>query len=134
MHCKQLENTYEFECSIFAGRPDQVHNCSLANVSMTSLNVRCFEGFNGGLAQSFYLELRDTHTQEVRFNNTSPVPRFEVPNLHPSAVYQLSVFAFNSKGKSEPYVMGAATLRLPEKQMNSEKGMSKAVEKRYHLI
>ncbi|EDS45463.1 conserved hypothetical protein [Culex quinquefasciatus] len=107
--------------AICKGRPDQVHNCSLANVSMTSLNVRCYEGFNGGLAQSFFLELRDTHTQEVRFNNTAPIPRFAVPNLHPSAVYQLSVYAFNSKGKSEPYVMSAATLRLPEKQMNSEK-------------
>ncbi|XP_058463277.1 hemicentin-1 isoform X2 [Malaya genurostris] len=106
---------------IAAGRPDQVHNCSLANVSMTSLQVRCFEGFNGGLAQSFFLELRDTQSQEVRFNNTSPVPRFAVPNLHPSAIYQLAVYAFNSKGKSEPYVMSAATLRLPEKQMNSEK-------------
>ncbi|XP_055542964.1 hemicentin-1 isoform X2 [Wyeomyia smithii] len=106
---------------IAAGRPDQVHNCSLANVSMTSLQVRCYEGFNGGLAQSFFLELRDTQSQEVRFNNTSPVPRFAVPNLHPSAIYQLAVYAFNSKGKSEPYVMSAATLRLPEKQMNSEK-------------
>ncbi|XP_058813514.1 neural cell adhesion molecule 1 isoform X2 [Topomyia yanbarensis] len=106
---------------IAAGRPDQVHNCTLANVSMTSLQVRCFEGFNGGLAQSFFLELRDTQSQEVRFNNTSPVPRFAVPNLHPSAIYQLAVYAFNSKGKSEPYVMSAATQRLPEKQMNSEK-------------
>lgn len=104
-----------------------MHNCTLANVSMTSLNVRCFEGFNGGLAQSFFLELRDTHTLEVRFNNTSPVPRFTVPNLHPSAVYQLAVYAFNSKGKSEPYVMSAATQRLPEKQMNSEKGKYKKI-------
>lgn len=90
---------------------------------MTSLAVRCYEGFNGGLAQSFFLELRDSHSQEMRFNNTSPVPRFTVPNLHPSAVYQLAVYAFNSKGRSEPYVMSAATQRLPEKQMkDSEKG------------
>ncbi|ETN67965.1 hypothetical protein AND_000204 [Anopheles darlingi] len=103
-------------------RPDQVHNCTVANVSMTSLSVRCFEGFNGGLAQSFFLELRDSHTQEVRFNNTSPAPRFAIPNLHPSVVYQLAVYAFNSKGRSEPYVMSAATQRLPEKQMkDSEK-------------
>ncbi|XP_050100509.1 protein turtle homolog B [Anopheles aquasalis] len=107
---------------IAAGRPDQVHNCTVANVSMTSLSVRCFEGFNGGLAQSFFLELRDSHTQEVRFNNTSPAPRFAIPNLHPSVVYQLAVYAFNSKGRSEPYVMSAATQRLPEKQMkDSEK-------------
>ncbi|XP_058059775.1 neural cell adhesion molecule 1 [Anopheles bellator] len=102
---------------IAAGRPDQVHNCTVANVSMTSLAVRCYEGFNGGLAQSFFLELRDSHTQEVRFNNTSPLPRFAVPNLHPSVIYQLAVYAFNSKGRSEPYVMSAATQRLPEKQM-----------------
>ncbi|XP_058116083.1 hemicentin-1 [Anopheles ziemanni] len=106
---------------IAAGRPDQVHNCTVANVSMTSLAVRCYEGFNGGLAQSFFLELRDSHTQEVRFNNTSPVPRFAVPNLHPSVIYQLAVYAFNSKGRSEPYVMSAATQRLPEKQKDPEK-------------
>uniref|UniRef100_A0A182W1B3 Fibronectin type-III domain-containing protein n=1 Tax=Anopheles minimus TaxID=112268 RepID=A0A182W1B3_9DIPT len=89
---------------------------------MTSLVVLCYEGFNGGLAQSFFLELRDSHSQEMRFNNTSPVPRFTVPNLHPSAIYQLAVYAFNSKGRSEPYVMSAATQRLPEKQMkDSEK-------------
>ncbi|XP_035918540.1 neural cell adhesion molecule 1-like [Anopheles stephensi] len=107
---------------IAAGRPDQVHNCTVANVSMTSLAVRCYEGFNGGLAQSFFLELRDSHSQEMRFNNTAPVPQFTVPNLHPSAIYQLAVYAFNSKGRSEPYVMSAATQRLPEKQMkDSEK-------------
>lgn len=30
---------------------------------MTSLGIRCLEGFNGGLTQSFMLEVRDMSTQ-----------------------------------------------------------------------
>ena len=53
-----------------SGRPDQVHNCTITNISMTSLGIKCLEGFNGGLTQSFMLEVRDMSTQviEVDFN------------------------------------------------------------------
>lgn len=44
-------------CYSFSGRPDQVHNCTITNVSMTSFSVRCTEGFNGGLPQAFLLEV-----------------------------------------------------------------------------
>lgn len=47
------------------GRPDQVHNCTITNISMTSLGIRCLEGFNGGLQQSFMLEVRDMSTQVI---------------------------------------------------------------------
>lgn len=40
-----------------SGRPDQVHNCTITNISMTSFAVKCSEGFNGGLPQSFFLEV-----------------------------------------------------------------------------
>lgn len=39
------------------GRPDQVHNCTILNISMTSFQIRCTEGFNGGLTQAFLLEV-----------------------------------------------------------------------------
>ncbi|XP_044729672.1 protein turtle-like [Chrysoperla carnea] len=107
---------------IAAGRPDQVHNCSIAYISMTSFAVRCNEGFNGGLPQSFMLEVRESHTQEMRANMTSPVARFNVTNgLEPGAHYQAAVYAYNPKGKAEPVILQAATLRLPEKQLTSEK-------------
>lgn len=32
---------------------------------MTSLGVKCSEGFNGGLSQSFMLEVRDMNTQVI---------------------------------------------------------------------
>ena len=49
-----------------SGRPDQVHNCTITNISMTSMGVRCSEGFNGGLPQTFMVEVRDSHTHDLR--------------------------------------------------------------------
>ncbi|KAL5284444.1 hypothetical protein ACFFRR_006630 [Megaselia abdita] len=102
---------------IAAGRPDQVHNCTLTNISMTSLTVKCTDGFNGGLPQSFMLEIKDLHSYEIKSNITSPVPRFSVASLTPGSVYGLSVYAFNTKGRSDPTILNAAMLRMPEKQL-----------------
>ncbi|XP_072153074.1 nephrin isoform X1 [Bemisia tabaci] len=106
---------------IAAGRPDQVHNCSVHNMSLNSFMVRCSEGFNGGLHQSFIAEVRDFNSQELRANVTSPVPRFTIYGLDPSTNYQVHVFAFNQKGRSEPLVQQAFTLRLPEKHFTSDR-------------
>ena len=99
-----------------------VHNCTTANTSTNSFTVKCTEGFNGGLPQSFLLEVRETNSQELRVNLSSPVPRFSVTNLDSGALYQACVFAYNDKGRSEPLVVQAGTLRLPEKQLTSEAG------------
>lgn len=60
--------------------------------------------------------------QEIRANFTSPLARFAVSNLHPGSLYIASIYAFNAKGRSDPAVLPAAMLRLPEKQLTSEKG------------
>lgn len=52
----------KFSFVVFTGRPDQVHNCTLTNISMTSLTVKCTDGFNGGLPQSFMLEIKDQNS------------------------------------------------------------------------
>ncbi|XP_065168028.1 nephrin isoform X3 [Atheta coriaria] len=106
---------------IAAGRPDQVHNCSVTNISMTSLSIRCSEGFNGGLPQSFLLEMRESQSQEIKSNLSSPVARFSVNGLEAGGQYQAAVFAYNAKGRSEPVILQSATLRLPEKQLTPEK-------------
>ena len=110
---------------MIVGHPDQVHNCTVTNISMTSMSVRCSEGFNGGLQQQFMLEVRDLQTNELRANYSSPVPRFTVNSLMPSAIYLASVYAFNAKGRSDPTVVQAAMLRMPEKQPTGEKGKYK---------
>lgn len=48
---------------LIIGRPDMVHNCTINNVSMSTLGIKCTEGFNGGLSQLFLLQLRDSHNQ-----------------------------------------------------------------------
>ncbi|XP_018319740.1 hemicentin-1-like [Agrilus planipennis] len=106
-----------------AGRPDQVQNCSVSNISMSSFSVKCMEGFNGGLSQAFFVEVRESESQEVKANVSSPVSQFYITDLKPGVHYQMGLFAFNSKGRSEPTVLQASTLRLPEKQLTSEKGI-----------
>ncbi|XP_037730499.1 hemicentin-1 [Drosophila subpulchrella] len=105
---------------IAAGRPEKVHNCTVNNISMTSLTVTCSDGFNGGLPQHFNLELLDSYTQEIKANITSTIPKFTVPGLSPGSIYRLNIYAFNTKGRSDPAVVNAAMLRMPEKQLTSE--------------
>ncbi|KAJ6639774.1 hypothetical protein Bhyg_12521, partial [Pseudolycoriella hygida] len=110
-----------------SGRPDQVHNCTITNISTTSLSVKCSDGFNGGMKQSFMLEVKDMHTQELRVNYTSPEPRFAVSNLEAGHAYIVAVYAFNGKGRSDPTILQTAMLRLPEKQLTSEKERPRSV-------
>lgn len=60
--------------------------------------------------------------QELKVNYTSPEPRFAVSNLEAGHAYIVSVYAFNGKGRSDPTMLQTAMLRLPEKQLTSEKG------------
>lgn len=99
-----------------------VHNCTTSNTSTSSFSVRCAEGFNGGLSQSFLLEVKESISQELRANLTSPVPRFSVAQLDAGVLYQAYIYAYNDKGRSESMVVQAGTLRLPEKQLTSESG------------
>ncbi|RZF47471.1 hypothetical protein LSTR_LSTR007398, partial [Laodelphax striatellus] len=107
---------------IAAGRPDQVQNCSVSNTSTTSFYIRCAEGFNGGLPQSFWMEVREAESQLLRANMSSPVPRFSVAGLEPGGRYQACVYSINGKGRSEPVPVSAVTMRLKvEKPLPSEK-------------
>nr|XP_034833774.1 kin of IRRE-like protein 1 isoform X2 [Maniola hyperantus] len=108
---------------IAAGRPDQVHNCTVVNASLTSFGVRCSEGFNGGMPQSFLLEVRDIVTQEIVANVSSAVPRFTAGGLIPGHTYAAAVLAYNAKGRGDPYPMRASTLRPPEKHHVHDKSL-----------
>ncbi|KAJ8670460.1 hypothetical protein QAD02_001719 [Eretmocerus hayati] len=105
---------------IAAGRPDAVHNCSTHNTSKTSFEVRCSDGFNGGLEQSFLLEVREISSQDLKANISSPTPHFIVSQLDAGSLYQAFVYAYNGKGRSEPIIVQAGTLSPPEKQLTSE--------------
>ncbi|XP_016840806.1 nephrin isoform X1 [Nasonia vitripennis] len=103
-----------------AGRPDVPHNCSTSNMSKNSFVIRCSPGFDGGLTQSFMLEVRESNSQELKTNLTAEVPFFSVSNLDAGSIYQACVYAYNDKGRSEPMVVQVNTLSLPEKQLTSD--------------
>ena len=42
---------------IHKGRPFSLQNCSISNQSSDAILVECMEGFDGGLPQTFHLEL-----------------------------------------------------------------------------
>ncbi|OXA61211.1 Nephrin [Folsomia candida] len=106
---------------IAAGRPDTVHNCTVANHSTDSFFLYCTEGFNGGLPQSFILELRESQSDKLKANLTSHVPAFAVAGLEPGFTFTASVYAFNNKGRSEAASVTVYTMRLPEKILTREK-------------
>ncbi|XP_046627819.1 nephrin-like isoform X8 [Neodiprion virginianus] len=105
-----------------AGHPDNPHNCSVLNQTTDSLHVECTEGFDGGLPQEFTLEIDIETGNELAkagslvYNSTSKVPMFSVNGLDPGTTYHVTVFASNSKGRSEPVRLKTTTLNLPERR------------------
>lgn len=57
----------------YAGRPFPLQNCTVSNQSADSLQVDCIEGFDGGLPQSFMLELVELNTLRLARNITVSV-------------------------------------------------------------
>ncbi|XP_068619221.1 neural cell adhesion molecule 2-like [Battus philenor] len=98
---------------VVAGRPFPLQNCSVANQSIDSLYVECVENFDGGLPQTFLMELLELPTLAVRYNvstNRTP-PYFEVRGLPPGVSYRIELSAVNAKGRSEITTIETVTLR-----------------------
>lgn len=95
-------------------------NCSVWNTTMTSFSLRCTEGYNGGMPQTFYSEVNaDT---DLKANISSPVPRFQVVGLQAGTRYLAVVYATNMKGRSEPHSLEVTTLGNPERILNLKEG------------
>ncbi|XP_063889357.1 LOW QUALITY PROTEIN: uncharacterized protein LOC135116077 [Scylla paramamosain] len=94
-----------------AGRPDPLHNCSSFNLSVSVVHVRCVAGFDGGLPQTFILELRDPHSGALIANTTNMVPFLSVGGLPPGLAFKGRVFSTNAKGRSEPVSLLVYTLK-----------------------
>uniref|UniRef100_A0A2S2R0Z4 Protein turtle A n=1 Tax=Sipha flava TaxID=143950 RepID=A0A2S2R0Z4_9HEMI len=101
---------------IAAGRPDSLENCSVVNQTSASLVVRCQPGFDGGLSQRFVMEVYDRHGQSLAGNVTADRPAFTVGNLPSGLGFDISVYAYNSRGPSDPVQLHAYTLKSAEKR------------------
>ena len=99
-----------------AGRPDPVVNCTVIQVSSDWAVVQCRPGYDGGLPQHFQMEVVDLKNSRRIYNRTekslsSPSGNgLAVRNLQPETTYELTFWAINMKGRSDPAVVYVETL------------------------
>lgn len=74
-----------------------------------SFRVNCKEGFDGGLPQSFLLEVYDG--EDLKSKVTNQQPEFEISHLDSDGMLKIYVFAQNAKGSSEPYILEEEILK-----------------------
>lgn len=98
----------------YKGPPDAVQNCSAMNHTEESFMIRCQEGYDGGLQQSFLLEVYDGEKLTMLNNISNPTPIFSVYDLTPGGSFVVEIYAFNSKGRSEAKLLRTSTLSTPE--------------------
>ncbi|XP_051862318.1 hemicentin-1 isoform X2 [Drosophila albomicans] len=111
---------------VAAGRPFPLQNCTVSNQSVDSLQVDCIEGFDGGLPQSFMLELVELNSLRLARNITvthTPVT-FVIENLDQAATYRMIIFAVNVKGRSEPIIIDDINFKGVAKLTSSTTGLS----------
>ncbi|XP_045461222.1 hemicentin-1 isoform X1 [Harmonia axyridis] len=113
-----------------ASTPERPRNCIYTNATVGgTLKVTCRPGRDGGLPQSFVLEVKDVtpfnppssgvSTLSDQGEDAPPAfrflgerPEFEIHSLQPGREYQVSVFAENARGRSTPYEI-MPSIRVP---------------------
>ncbi|XP_018021127.1 uncharacterized protein LOC108677419 [Hyalella azteca] len=96
-----------------AEQPDPVQSCHVgpyvvADNEETSISVVCVAGRDGGLNQSFTLEVRPTRNPLARPPKAlyhRPKPNFDVEGLSPNEEYIFTVTASNARGLSAPFIL-----------------------------
>lgn len=98
---------------VIAGRPSQLQNCTISNQTSDSLQVNCLEGFDGGLPQSFLMEVIELPSLRPRVNLTTyrTPPSFLVDGLDSGINYRIVLYAANAKGRSDPTIIESVTFK-----------------------
>lgn len=83
------------------GPPEPVSQCAVVNRTTSTVQIDCAAGFDGGLKQSFHLELFDASTSRlVTRLSAHENPAFFVRSLPPGTDFAAVVYSVNDKGKS----------------------------------
>ncbi|XP_042863217.1 uncharacterized protein LOC122247738 [Penaeus japonicus] len=97
-------------------RPDPPKNCSIANRTTDTIEVECTAGFDGGLPQTFFMEVYDSSTSALHRNLSSSEPVFVLTSLRPGLAFLMVTYAANSKGRSASFKLETFTLKVAEKR------------------
>lgn len=71
------------------------------------------EGFDGGLPQSFFMEILELPSLRPRLNLTTykMPPTFTAIGLDPGTSYRIMLYAVNAKGRSDPTIIDPVTFK-----------------------
>ncbi|CAG2110225.1 unnamed protein product, partial [Medioppia subpectinata] len=101
--------------------PNPVNDCYVANVTLTALLLHCTAGDNGGLRQTFHLQVYNDDKHQLHTNLTSfESPVFHIKDLPPATDFTLNVYASNAKGKSDSIAINSATAHMPERHARKD--------------
>ncbi|XP_054706717.1 hemicentin-2-like [Uloborus diversus] len=93
------------------GPPEPVQNCSITNQTSSVLMLTCDAGDDGGLQQTFHLEVYSMSAEQLIANiTTTEIPVFLADKLSSSSSYILVLYASNAKGRSTSVALTARTL------------------------
>ncbi|XP_068206330.1 uncharacterized protein [Palaemon carinicauda] len=107
---------------VAAGKPDPPHNCRVFDVTISSFQVMCLPGDDGGLNQMFILHLYKVGAVSpmAEFSQTSP--SFTNNNLQPATSYRIVLASVNDKGTSRLIELNAYTIKVLEKLEETSAG------------
>ena len=78
-----------------------------------SVEVSCSPSFDGGLPQTFVLEIRHALSQKLVSKKVEPKPHFRITHLPPETKLSLHLYAFNAKGNSTAVGLETVTGKNP---------------------
>lgn len=101
-----------------AAKPEEVRNCEVFNNSSMPRSVAlvsCSPGWDGGLPQTFTLEVRESkhkHSRVLASVQHSPTPVFNMKGLKHEEEYLFIITAVNTRGTSPPVTLSYRTDRV----------------------
>ncbi|XP_076366227.1 protein turtle homolog A-like [Tachypleus tridentatus] len=106
-----------------AGPPEALKNCGVANKSTARIIIKCEPGYNGGLEQTFHLEVFNTALDRLQMNLTEhDQPLFVVNDLPVGTSFILALYSSNCKGRSNSIALTIYTLLSSRKTAERNHG------------
>ncbi|XP_064104739.1 uncharacterized protein LOC135214400 isoform X2 [Macrobrachium nipponense] len=117
---------------VAAGKPDPPHNCRVFDVTVSSLQIACLAGDDGGLTQNFSLKVYQVGKLDPIVNVSRLSPSFSISGLRPATAYKITIVAINDKGSSKVTELKAYTITVPEtpEETNAEPARDQSQETR----
>ena len=110
-HCK-LDNLTAITAASGGRGEMSPAGTDVSEVHENGVVIHCQAGFDGGLPQTFLLEVRHNGAELVANQSVNSRPRFKVDGLAPNTIFTLDVYAINAKGRSIPVRLKTRTRKV----------------------